>query len=55
MQFYSRLMKFSPGWQGGAKAGYNSVKVVVASLSIVAVRNPGCFYILSIVADKEML
>ena len=42
----SRLIKISPGWQGGARAYYKYAKGFVASLSVVARRNPGCWSIL---------
>ena len=32
----SKLIKISPGWQGGTRADYKSTQGVVASLSVVA-------------------
>ena len=51
----NRLIKINPGWQGGTSEDYKSAKGVVASLYVVARRNPGCCYILSVTADKAIL
>ena len=51
----SRLLKISPGWQGGARAGYKSTKGVVASLSMVAGINRRCCCIFFVEADNTIL
>ena len=40
----SRLIKISPGWQGGARVGYKSAKGVVEFFSIVGDRRNRVLY-----------
>ena len=50
----NKLIKFSPGWEGGARAGYKSAKGVVASLSVGEGKNQGVIASLSVAAGRNL-